>query len=66
MWSDAERGMNARTDASYDEAQTRYEHEQMAGRSSHPRPARRFIAVNQLSRSTSPDSTVNAGSVLTR
>lgn len=59
-------GMNARTDASYDEAQTRYGHEHIAGRSSHPRPARCFIAVNQLSTSTSPDSTINAGSVLTR
>lgn len=58
--------MSARTDASYDEAQTRYGHEQIAGCSSHPRPARLFIAVNQLSASTSPDSTVNAGPVLTR
>ena len=58
--------MNARTDASYDEAQTRYGHEQIAGSSSRPRPARRFIAVNQLAGLTSPDSTVNAGSVVTR
>lgn len=58
--------MNACTDASYDEAQMRYGHEQIAGCSSHPRPVRCFIAVNQTSASTSPDSTVNAGSVLTR
>ena len=36
------------------------------GRSLRPRPARRFIAMNQLSGSTSPDSTINVGLVLTR